>query len=592
MQHVAIDEELARERRARLTAERLLDQKQAELRDANRKLSDHALSLSGQIVDQRKVVQQLEGENTKVSQDLELANHKVIAVERLLWDALETIQDGFALFDADNRLMAANQPYLKALDEAETVAPGIRYEDILDLCLDEGLVDLEGQPEDVWFDRMLARWAQDDIPPITLRFWNGVYVKMLDRRTTDGGVVSLVLNITDTIRREEELLQARDKAQAADKAKSAFLAKMSHELRTPMNGVVGMADLLIDNDLDEESRLYASTIKGSGEALLTIINDVLDFSKIEAEKIDLRPAPFDLKELVTEVGLILAPSVQQKAITYAQYYDAELPTRFEGDAGRLRQILTNLAGNAVKFTQEGDVTIRVDGDLCEDQRECRLKVTIEDTGIGIDPKMVGHIFGEFNQIEDEKNRKYEGTGLGLAIARRLVEQMGGEVWVTSTLGEGSCFGFELALPIADPISPVVEAVDEDTPKRKLRVLAAEDNKTNQLVFRKMLKGLDLDLTLVENGRAAVEAFAEINPDIIFMDISMPEMDGMEATKAIRATETEAARVPIVAMTAHAMDGDEDRIRAAGVDHYLTKPLKKDQLQQLVLDLTPETVSQN
>lgn len=695
METSSIEQDLARERRARLSAERLLDQKQRELKAANKKLSEHALSLSGQIVDQRKVVQQLEGENTKVSQDLEKANDKVVAVERLLWDALETIKDGFALFDADFRLIAANGPYLRAVDGADFVTPGINFETILDHCIDEGIVDLEDTDEDAWFDMMVDRWSADRIEPITIRLWNGGYVKMMDRRTADGGIVSLALDITDTIRREAELLDARDRAQAADRAKSAFLAKMSHELRTPMNGVVGMADLLLDGEENEERHLYASTIRNSGEALLEIINDVLDFSKIEADKIDLKPRPFDLEQVIQEVALIVEPTVQQKGLNFCVDYDQFLPTGFVGDPGRIRQILTNLVGNAVKFTEEGHILVRVVGLTADNSATCQLHITVEDTGIGINSDQAEHVFGEFNQAEDESNRKYEGTGLGLAITRGLVEQMGGEVWLESAKGEGSCFGLSLTLPVSGDVPSVemssgsgvrkavvidphqveakvlvrqlerlnveatafesfeaaadhmgrheadlifalpecetepdappgivwlgatpdhdpdgqmlplpifvgslrdilggsgADAIEPETPARdRPVVLAAEDNKTNQLVFRKMLKDLDLDLTIVGNGKEAVEAFKELRPDAIFMDISMPEMDGMEATRAIRSLETGGnfPRTPIIAMTAHAMDGDEERIREAGVDHYLTKPLKKDLIHQKLDDVLVE-----
>jgi len=684
----------------------LLEQKSTELVNANRKLSAHALSLSGQIVDQRKVVEELEGQNTKVAQDLEAANHKVVAVERLLWDAVDTIEDGFALFDAKLNLIAANPPYLAAFEGAGDIGPGSPYATILDVCVDEGVIDLQGQDGDEWMTMMLDRWSGPKIDPVTLRFWNGMYAKMMDRRTSDGGIVSMVINITDNILREDELRDARDKAQAADRAKSAFLAKMSHELRTPMNGVVGMADLLLENGLDEESTLYAQTIRNSGDALLDIINDVLDFSKIEADKIVLKPKPFDLERLVQDVGLIVEPTVLQKGLDFQIDYDQFLPAEFLGDSGRIRQVVTNLVGNAVKFTDEGYVLIRVVGVLADDGESCLVHLTVEDSGLGIDAAMASHIFGEFNQIEDEANRKYEGTGLGLAITRKLVEQMGGEVWVSSEKGEGSCFGFKINLPVvtgaqatqqplpprlkqaliiesnqmdldvvtrqmsllglghtvcptvnsavtairpdidvifvghcnelasdskvtdalrhAYPQAPLIVMLDpgaeppadtslcvlrkpfqrpelfdclagseiaapEPEAHRPLRVLAAEDNKTNQLVFKKMLKSVEKDLTLVDNGRKALDAYTEGAFDLVFMDISMPEMDGMEASRHIRAFEAEQGRkqVPIIAMTAHAMDGDEDRIREAGLSHYLTKPLKKDKILTLIDELAPE-----
>lgn len=705
------DTELAEERRARLAAERLLQQKQSELKTANRKLNEHALSLSDQIVDQRRLMQELKGENSQVQQDLADANVKVVEVERLLWNAIESIQDGFALFDKNLNLIAANHPYISVLEGAEHIGPGVHFDSILDVCLDEGLVDLGDKSEDEWYDFMLDRWTHDVIEPVTLRFWNGMYVKLVDRRTNEGGIVSLALNITDSIQREEDLREARDKAQAADRAKSAFLAKMSHELRTPMNGVVGMADLLLENDLDEESQLYVSTIKSSGDALLDIINDVLDFSKIEADRIGLKEEAFDLERIVQEVALIVEPTVQQKRIRLDVDYDQFLPTEFIGDRGRIRQILINLVGNAVKFTNEGHVLIRVVGLPLEDEK-IQLHITVEDTGIGIDADKVEHVFGEFNQIEEDANRKYEGTGLGLAITRRLIERMGGEVWIDSIKGEGSSFGFAVPLPIATtreatisalpdslktvllvgpasvnqsvlrrqinllgckaefcesiaalpeilnatnpdviiafqgqgfedlpcvidrtkeaasdiPIIALVSPADaakiaeptrlltkpimrsalfdklldcatEGNSRRvndrgsmpvvkkpaKFRVLAAEDNKTNQLVFRKMLKNVEMDLTVVENGREAVDAYEKVDPHMIFMDISMPEMDGMEATAKIRKIERQQGKdpVPICAMTAHAMDGDKERISDYGLDYYLTKPLSRQALTGLI-----------
>lgn len=711
---------LAEERRARLAAQRLLEMKEAELFSANRKLGRHARALSDRIERTEAEVVNVRNENRQVKSDLSVAHQKIEIAERRLWHSIRTIQDGFAFFNADNEMVGANDAYLSIFDDLEDMKPGVTYPEMLLVLTDEGIIDTQDLSPAEWRATMLERWNEPNPKPRVVRFWNGLYAKLIDERGPDGDVVSLALNITDTIRYENQLKKARYQAEAASRAKSAFLANMSHEIRTPMNGIVGMADLLVETGLGEEQQLFVDTIRNSGEALLTIINDVLDYSKIEAEKLQLRPTTFDFEQCIHEVMRLLQPSARDKGVALLVDYDLFLPTQLVGDPGRIRQILTNVIGNAVKFTTEGHVLISITGK--SQNGVCDVHVTIQDTGIGIPADKVDHIFGEFNQVEDEKNRQFEGTGLGLAITKRLIELMGGRIWVTSEEGAGTCFGFQVSLesnladeleiikpditkalvvdsgeltrgilekqiallgitcssansaedaltmldegyglavlddlqgamdgfdlarqmrakqpdlPIllmtsnaglaeADPARASVNAVLQkpvprqilfrhlmslgtpetkappqtkapmfvharsaapappplatipiENARRALRVLAAEDNKTNQLVFGKMLKSLDIELTFANNGIEAVELFQSIKPDVVFMDISMPKKDGKEATGDIRALEKESgAHVPIIAMTAHAMAGDQEAILAAGLDHYLTKPLKK------------------
>jgi signal transduction histidine kinase/DNA-binding response OmpR family regulator len=830
-------ERLAKERRARLAAERLLEQRSRELFAANEKLGLHARSLSDQIVEQRQVVQsalseaeQLKGQQSRFVADLDRAQTVAVMAERRLWDSINTIKDGFAVFDANQALVAANSAYLDAFNDPD-ISPGILYTDLLCIAAEGGLVDLGDRTPDVWVADMLARWEADPIAPIIVPLKNGTWIRLVDQRARDGDMVSLALNITDQMRiwaaieaipdgfvlfdREERLLTcnqhyrdiypesapamvpgakfedilrygldhgqhldakgreaqwlserlfqhrnpgaaieqqlangrwiraqdhatpdggrvglrvdithlkeqqvaleaARVAAEAASRAKSAFLANMSHEIRTPMNGVVGMAELLCDTSLSEEQRLFAETIRSSGEALLVIINDILDFSKIEAERLTLHPEPFDLERTIHEIAMLLQPRAREKGIDILIDFDMFLPTRYVGDPGRLRQVLTNLIGNAVKFTDSGHVLIRVVG-IQGDAGKQQLHVTVEDTGIGIAVENLGHIFGEFNQVEADQNRKFEGTGLGLSITKRLVERMQGEIWVDSELGKGACFGFKLALPIAEnadeprvPIAvkkvlvvddqfinrtilerqlvpcgihvtlsrsgadalAVLDAgqfdaiiTDHEMPEmdgltlasrirakgiktpilllssnpahaseadgaehlaatlqkpilradlyrrlqelsapsqalaavaeplaaaasRRMRVLTAEDNRTNQLVFQKMVRDLDIEVAFANNGIEAVELFQSFKPDMIFMDISMPEMDGREASSAIRALEQGNTRVPIVALTAHAMEGDAADILAAGIDRYMTKPLRKAAITETLVSLCP------
>lgn len=822
-----IVDRLAKERRARLAAERLLEQKQRELFAANEKLALHARALSEQIVEQRHVtkaavteVQLLKGQNTRFLSDLETAHTSAVMAERRLRDSVNALHDGFAVFDTDQRLLVANRAYLSPYLDYN-IGPGTPYSEILKLTAEEGLADIGEESPDEWVERMLARWEKDPIEPEVVQTTSGQWIRLVDRRARDGDMVCVALNITeqmriwaaleaipdgfvlfdrddlliacnqryrelyaesaeamvtgasfedilrfglgrgqykDAIGREEDWLrerlerhqdassvleqeleggrwlrvleqptpdggrvglrvdithqkeqqsaldEARKAAESANRAKSAFLANMSHEIRTPMNGVVGMAELLCDTGLTEEQRLFAETIRSSGEALLVIINDILDYSKIEAERLTLHPEPFDLERLIHEVAMLLQPRARERGLDLMIDYDLFLPTRFVGDAGRLRQVLTNLVGNAVKFTENGHVLIRIVGLEAEPGSQ-QLHVSVEDTGIGIAEDQLDHVFGEFNQVESEANRKFEGTGLGLAITKSLVERMEGSVWVDSELGKGSCFGFRILLPVAEdqstiqaPVSlrralvvddqfinrtilerqlvtcgmqvtlcrsgaDVIAELESDsgydvlitdhempemnglqlaerlremghdlpivlfssnpaaardgsgkaqlsavmqkpllrselyrrlreltspppqlaplvvTPpsgdRRIMRVLAAEDNRTNQLVFRKMVKDLHIDLNFADNGREAVELFERFKPDLIFMDISMPEMDGKQAATAIRTREaTLGGHVPIVALTAHAMDGDDTSILAAGIDEYLTKPLRK------------------
>ncbi|MGJ8582694.1 MAG: ATP-binding protein [Marinosulfonomonas sp.] len=705
-------EEIAKERRARLAAEHLLKLKQEELFAANAELSKHALALTGEIVVQREEVQNvqskakaLEGEKERVLEDLENANEAINIAERRLWDSVETIEDGFAVFDNADTLVAANSAYLSVFDGLECVAPGISYFDVVRLMVEEGIVDIGNEPSKDWVQNICTRWRSDTLEPTVLRLWNGQFIKLVDRRSEGGDTVSLALNITDTIRNEKTLKDARLKAETANQAKSAFLAKMSHELRTPMNGVVGMADLLADSPLNDEQKLFVDTIKTSGEALLELINDVLDFSKIEAAKLVLHLDTFDLERCIHDVILLFQPAVQTKDIDLDLDFDLFLPTEFVGDSGRIRQILTNLIGNAVKFTPNGHVVVRVVGIPDQSSDEIRLHITVEDTGLGIPSDKIDHIFGEFNQVEDEKNRKFEGTGLGLAITKQLIGLMGGEIWVDSEEGVGSNFGFHITLPttqkdqsmptavpdwirrvgiiesnslaadtlkrqltalglevieidstdktgqtrpdllvldcttnleidpdtrcILDQVNTVPPIVllpagvsessidmgkefvplykpysrsaliqtvaslktpqaDEPPAARKMRILAAEDNKTNRLVFSKLVKALNIDLSFAENGAIAVAKWQEEKPDLVFMDISMPEMDGKEATRAIRAQEAKDSlpHTPIVALTAHAMAGDDNEILAAGLDHYLTKPLKKDEIFERIRAAIP------
>ncbi len=538
-----------------------------------------------------EIGQLVEGYNTHLlslnaqrqsASELLIAEVERDATQTTLLAAMDALDEAFAVFDASDRLLFFNEKYRDVYKaSAHLIAPGITFEAIVRHGVEQGQYPDAVGHEETWVAQRMAEHNQGN-RQVEQRLSDGRWLRIMERKTALGQTVGFRVDIT-------ELKNARESAEAASRAKSEFLANMSHEIRTPMNAILGMLTLLQNTELDDRQRDYAANAHSAARSLLGLLNDILDFSKVEAGKMTLDPRPFDLDKMLRDLSVMFSTGLQGKAIALRFDIPPDIPRQLVGDDMRLQQVLVNLGGNAIKFTSTGEVVVAVRL-LERGMRDARLEFSVRDTGIGIAPEKLTHIFDGFSQAESSTTRRYGGTGLGLSISKRLVDLMGGDLQLDSTLGQGSNFHFALRFALAPTaVAPASQDATGGAKTKRLlglRLLVVEDNKINQMVAQGLLSQEGAEVRLAENGQIGVAAVATAQPgfDAVLMDLQMPVMDGYTATRAIR-TELGQTDLPIIAMTANAMASDRAACLEAGMNEHIGKPFDLDHLVALLLQYT-------
>jgi len=506
-----------------------------------------------------------------------------------LREAIEAMPDGLGFYDADDRLAIWNRRYAEVNPEvAATLKVGVTFRDILEAGLKAGVYPCAEGREQAW---VAERMANRRRPQGAMEQHIGDrWLRVQDRKTAEGGTVTVCSDITDMKRDAQALADARDAADAANRAKSQFLANMSHEIRTPMNGVIGVAQALARTDLDEQQREMLDLIHSSSRTLQTLLSDILDLARVESGRLELHEEPFDLARAVDEAAQLYAAAARDKGLQFFVEVAPEARIWVHGDPVRLKQVLTNLVSNAVKFTAAGFVSLTVDAG------PHGLRFVVQDTGIGFDAETRDRLFSRFEQADGDITRRFGGSGLGLAICRELAGMMGGELGCESEPGGGAAFILTLPLRVAEaPVAPkpttasADEAASPDI-ERRLRILVADDHPTNRRVVELILDQAAVDLVSVEDGAQAVEACRATTFDLVLMDMQMPVMDGLTATREIRLHEVAMGmpRTPIVMLTANALPEHISAGLEAGADRHLAKPFSVEALIAMVQDLTAKT----
>jgi PAS domain S-box-containing protein len=512
--------------------------------------------------------------------------------------AIDSTNEGYWVIDADGNFVEVNPGYCRMM--------GYSHAQIMKMCI----ADFEAVATMVQIRAQIQRILQKGYERFETRHrhidGHWIELEITVTGVDDRYLVAFLRDIGERKAADAALREATQQAEQANRAKSEFLANMSHEIRTPMNGVLGLTEVVLDSPLEPQQREHLELVKSAAVSLLVILNDILDLSKIEAGKLGIEQVPYSPAGVMRDVTQAVRARAQAKGLSLQCETDPSVPERVLGDPVRLRQILLNLCDNAIKFTDTGSVSVRAQATLT-DTGDCELMVCVRDTGIGIPADKQDVIFQSFNQADTSTTRKYGGTGLGLTICASLAALMGGRIWLESEAGQGSSFWFTVQGVVAPPgqagfgdrpAEPVQSQPAEKTrpvsqpADHRLQILLAEDNPLNQRLAVLLLERWGHEVALAQDGFEAVTLFGQRDWDLVLMDMQMPNMDGVAATRAIRATETDGRRTPIVAMTANAMNADRELCLEAGMDAFLSKPFEVERFRTLVDQVRASAVSAN